>query len=544
MKNIISAFGAVSVFVVVSGSVAAERAEMETVLPPMVVAGLTEDQPWQYARSDDWELLTLCRETLTARFVAANTRSRLFVPEDFQSSGSRPLRFLIFDQPFANDAPPPSATKALSPEELGDGWHVVTNWVGEIDEIVAVNLFGVRELPELSMGFFRYYLNNVRPDTPGWFREGIMGRHGALAGLASYDKSWRMTRLRAFAWDDVEKVRMHLKTSTDGHGLFPLKLLFESPPPEDPDLRWRWRLQAALFCRWQIYSAEGQREGGHGFWNWARLARKGPVDEEMFKRCLGMSYAVAESRMLKYLDRFLGVSHDVPIRLYPLSEELELRPATDTEIARLLGAFQWQEAKRQREEGGEEQATRYEAAARATYARGIRRTGGDVALHGGLGLLEYESGDLAAARPHLERALAGKGAEVPALLALARLRLAEVRQSADGKGRLNADQIGFVLTPLFAARAMVPVEVEMYRLIGEVWALSAVAPEARHLNVLLEGVSNFPHDLDLAYQVAEVHARFGHREIARAVAQRAEKLSGRSPQRARFETLLAGLARP
>lgn len=427
---------------------------------------------------------------------------------------------------------------------FGEGWGFQANVLNNPAGITAVNMFGVSSWPELHAGFGVYYFDNCRPAAPAWLREGLLGEQGGLSSLAGYDKAMRMVRLGAFAWDQVAEVKAMLGENSGSHSLYPLVELFESPPPDDPRLRNRWELQAALFCRWQIYSPEGQRNGGNGFWQWARLARKGPVDEELFRACIGYDYAGAEARMRKYLERVIGNPEDVPIRLYPLADELKFRPATQTEIVRLLGAFQWQEAKRQREEGGEEQAARYEAAARATYARGIRRTGGDAALHGGLGLLEYESGDLAAARPHLERALAGKGAEVPALLALARLRLAEVRQSADGEGRLNADQIGFVLTPLFAARAMVPVEVEMYRLIGEVWALSSGVPEARHLNVLLEGVSNFPHDLDLAYQVAEVHARFGHREIARAVAQRAEKLSGRSPQRARFETLLAGLARP
>ena len=518
---------------------------MEVSLPAMTITGLSDDQPWRYVWVNGCEVLTLCDEHRTTRFVAAIDRSRLFVPEDFQTAGSRPLRCVVFDQFVGQIAPHPAGVRQLSHKEFGDGWYRMTNVVNEPSGIIAANLhgIGVEDWPELWMAGLEHYFDNVRPQSPRWVLEGLMGNHGALARLGGYEKSRRLTRLAAFGWDEVEKVQARLKASIDGHGLYPLKELFESPPPDDPQLRRWWELQAALFCRWQIYSLEGQRNGGNGFWNWARLGRKGPVDEEMFKHCLGMDYAAAESRMLRYLDRFLGVPHDVPIRLYPLADELKLRPAREAEIARLLGAFQWQEAKRLKDEN-KEQAAMYEAAARRTYERGIKRTGGNASLHAGLGLLEYESGHKAEARPHLEKAFVAEGADARALLALARLRFEEAQAAADSSSKLDTAQLSLVLAPLFAARQQPPVEIEVYRLIGEAWSRSAIKPEAKHLAVLLEGIGNYPHDLDLAAQVVEVQAMYGYYEIAQAVARRAAKLAGRSAHRARFETLLADLTVP
>lgn len=542
----ICVLGAVGSLSAMSPQRGGEAPAVAVSLPTMVVAALSDEQPWQYVHVDGCEVLTLCDAVRTSRFMAAIRRSTLFVPQDFQTHASRQIRCIIFDQFLGQVAPQPAGVRKLSQHEFGEGWHRLTNVVAENSGMIVANLHGMDAggWPELWISCLEPHFANMRPRPPDWLTEGLLGTHGALGSLGSYDKSRRLTRLAAFAWDQMEEVRAVVKHDADGHGLYPLVELFESPPPKGPELSRRWALQAALFCRWQIYSAEGQRNGGHGFWNWARLARKGPVDEEMFRHCMGLDYAAAETQMLRYLKRFLGVSHDMPIRLYPLTEKSELRPATALEIARMLGEYQWHEARRLREEGKWERASKYESAARQTYARGLSRTNGQAQLHAGLGLLEYEGGCADEARGHLEKAFAGKGAEGRALLALAQLRLTETRAAASSAGRLDAAQVGFVLDPLFAARAVVPVAVDVYRLIGGTWELSAVVPEARHLNILLEGVRDHPHDLELAAQVAGLHARFGHRDIARAVARRGARLAGRSSFKERFEEILVGLGPP
>lgn len=521
-----------------------ETGSPEIELSPVLVNAPVDDLPWRYAQDNRVEVLTLCAENITRAVSKAATRSRLYLPVDFQGAGTRPIQYILFDEAIALNSPNPTQRTPLANGRFGEGWILYTNALSRPSGISAANLFGVTDWPELNTRFATYYFDNSRPVGPEWLRAGLLGELGAIHGLASFDKLLRLAKLDAFAWNQIDKVKAMLTAEEEGFGIYPLLELFESPPPENSDLRQRWELQAALFCRWQIYSQEGQRNGGNGFWNWARMARKGPVDEAAFKRCIGMDYTTAEKRMLKYLDRVLGVPQDVPIRLYPLEDELKLRPATEQEIARLLGGFYWQEAKRLMNEGEWEQAVKYEAAARRTYTRGLKRTGGHAALHAGLGLMEHEAGCPDEARAHLEKAFAGKGADAKALLALSSLRLEEVKAASGSGGKLNAEQISFVLTPAFAARDETPVSVEIYRLIGEVWALSAFIPEAKYLNVLLEGVANYPHDLHLAHQVAELHARFGHHEIARAVAQRAARLAGRSKYRERFDALMAGVGQP
>lgn len=526
-------------FCLLVGSTAADVVE----LPPLFISGYGDQLPWEYARSEDAEVLTLCDRSITSDYIRAVNRGSLFVPEDFKDRGSRPLRFILFDLAPTTGTPPPSLTRPVS-KEFGYAWVRTTNVRGGPGEIEAANLFKVRDWPELDAHALGYYFGNVRPAGPTWLREGLLGSWGALSGLAGYSQEPRLARLSGFAWDQVDFVHAAIKADEGGHGLYPLAELFESPPPEDAELRRRWELQAALFCRWQIYSNEGQRKGGNAFWNWARLARKGEVDEAGFRRYFGVDYAAAEQRMLRYLKRVLDNPQDVPIKGFSRDKDLELRRATAEEIARLLGAFQWQEAKRLRAEGETEEARRYEVAARRTYVRGLQRTTGHAALHAGLGLLEHEAGCTNEARTHLEKAFADGGVDAMALLVLARLRFDQARAEAGLSGKLGAAQITFTLAPAFAARSETPVGDGVYRLIAEVWSQSAFTPEAKYLNVLLEGVGNYPHDLDLAYQVAAVHARYGYRDIAEAVARRAARLAGRSNQRIRFESLLAGIAQP
>jgi hypothetical protein len=111
------------------------------------------------------------------------------------------------------------------------------------------------------------------------------------------------------------------------------------------------------------------------------------------------------------------------------------------------------------------------------------------------GLLEFDIDHAKEVRPHLAAAFVAKVAGARALLALAKLRIEEMRVGLPPGGKLPAEAIDRVLTPLFAASEHKPAVAEVYKLIGKVWAQSSVMPSCGHLAVLLEGVRFFPQDV-------------------------------------------------
>lgn len=253
-----------------------------------------------------------------------------------------------------------------------------------------------------------------------------------------------------------------------------------------------------------------------------------PVNEAMFKQIFGMDYRQMEKTISQYVDR-LHYKHLVaPKKIeFPPVPAFELRPTTDAENGRIKGDVL-------------RLVKRYDDA-NAEIVSPIFRKHIDARLLASLGLLEYETGSLPAARQHLTDAVAAKVNDVAAYITLARLRLDQALSAAGPQGALNVAQLTAVLTPLFAARDLQLTHRELYLLIAEAWEHSRVPADAEHLAVIDEGVLQFPRNVELIYKDAALKARSKLYDDARLLCDLGLKHSRDESMKDSFQKLKSSL---
>lgn len=326
---------------------------------------------------------------------------------------------------------------------------------------------------------------------PWWIREGLAGDYGLLPGdlgiqgIGYRNRPTGSIRLPRLPWPDGAV-----------GDLIPLREFFHHFPDGTAGVSEMrlWHAQAGLLVRWALFGPELRAERTRALWALAEVARYRPITEEDFQTAFGLCFTEAEQELARFREtarwdapwiRVPGFERDLPE-----FGEFSLRRATEAEVARLRGNFERVEMGRWRATAPE-LAAKYEAAARRTLKRGLRFASDDARVHAVYGLLEYETGHPTEARPHLEYAFAHGAAGGRALLALARVRLADLSVGLAAGDRLPEEVPERVLTPLFAAKDLRPALAEVYHCIGEVWERSAVAPRRGHLAVLAEGVALF-----------------------------------------------------
>ncbi|MBI2518393.1 MAG: hypothetical protein HYV95_16045 [Opitutae bacterium] len=507
-------------FVNVTGAIAQESGQEIVKLPPLVVSELPEGLPWRFGRVAGVEVLSLANDYLTADFVAAHLRSRRFVPGALLAERTAPASFILFENKSA-------LVPAVRTHSSNARWREGTiMYPGQVVQsagdalYAAVNLWGTDRWPMADSAFLREVVVNA-PALPDWIRAGLFGSSGVFAELCVHHER-PVIDLPSFLWVSEEVSAELRQKRFRAPELLPMTKLFASPPDgqKEPEALKVWSSQVGLFARWQLFGNNGRPIDAEAFWGFALEACTRPVDETMFRHWLKLSYADAEKEMRGYLRVAIAAPEMIRIDEVnrPLAElsELHLRMATEEEVARLKGNFERMEARRLRCDFPE-LADKYAAAARRTFKRGLKANPASGVLRGLLGELEHDLGHADAARPLLEFAFAHDALSTRGLLDLARLRLADMRIGLPPDGKLPVEALDRVLTPLFAARARKPPVPEVYQMIADVWAQSAVAPTKRHLAVLLEGAQFFRDDTDYIVAVIELHRRHGYTAEADAL---------------------------
>jgi hypothetical protein len=389
---------------------------------------------------------------------------------------------------------------------------------------------------QLYREYIRFLLASVEPRGPAWFEEGVAQIFMAMdvtrteITVGKLEDPNTISVEAAFATEtgtttNAPAQDRDFNAALAHRGLLPmgdlLAVAHDSPEALNP-VGGTWAKQCYAFVHWALYGNNGSHQKGFITFL-ARLAKE-PLSEALFKDCFKKSYKDMGFDLRSYIEMtdhtIAGVRAGKGEKL-PDAPPVELREATEAEIGRITGDTL--------------RLTGHAAAARAAltapYIRGQR----DPALLAAIGLLERVDGDEARARKFLEAAVHEKVQRPRAYLELARMRFAE------GPDRFTPEQTIAVLTPLFSTRSQRPPLPEVYELIAETWARSAVTPGPDHLAVLDEGIRFFPKDHALVYATAVQKIRAGLLPDAKALISRGLRVAPDVAARTKFETLQASL---
>jgi hypothetical protein len=256
-------------------------------------------------------------------------------------------------------------------------------------------------------------------------------------------------------------------------------------------------------------------------------AAKEPVTEEMFRKAFKMSYSEMEAELLNYVEGgFYRHAVAPKTKQFPDAPKFPLRATTDAENGRIKGDTL-------------RLVKRYDDA-RIEYISPIMRKHADARLLGSIGMLDYQTKNLVAARKFLEEAVAAKTDDPATYFTLARMRYEEALSNIPD-GKLSPDQLASVLTPLFAALELKQPHIEIYTLIADAWLHSQSSPTLDNLVVLDQGVMAFPRNAELIYKNATLKARYGFIDDAHSLIELGLKVTRDDGMKTRFENLRTAL---
>jgi len=280
----------------------------------------------------------------------------------------------------------------------------------------------------------------------------------------------------------------------------------DSPEALNP-IAGRWAKQAQALLHLGLYG--NRRQYQKGFIALVRRLADEPMSEPLLRECVGLTYAKLSDVMNSYIQTTAHRYYTFKLveGTLPKVAAIPLRDATEAEAGRINGTAL--------SLAGNHTAAR--GVLRAAYVRGSR----EPALLGALGLAERAAGEDLRARNLLETAVAaGDIADPRVHLEIARLRFAAAAATVARDAPFAVEQVGGVLSPLFAARGRAPRLAEVYDLIADVWARSPVAPAKENLAVLAEGVEAFPGETALLLKAAMLYQINGFKEEAAELVRR------------------------
>jgi hypothetical protein len=297
-----------------------------------------------------------------------------------------------------------------------------------------------------------------------------------------------------------------------------------------------------LLVRWALDDDSRARAGA--LWRFAARASVETPTEDLFKECFGFGFKKADESLDQYVPVAIGKGFSIvadPPMEFPA---LELRPATEDEVSRLLGDWQRKEVELVRP-SYPEYAGAYAEQAGLTLRRAYDDGSREPSLVAALGLLACTQGDDGKARGYLEAAVGGRVVRPAAYVQLARIRLtAALAKPALGAGRLDREQVASVLGLIHAIQDQDPPQLTGYLLASEAMEHAAFAPSPADLQVLERGLGFFPSDPRLIVAAAQLEAHAGRTAAAVAILDRGLERVGNPRLRKLLLSLRAGCAGP
>ena len=400
--------------------------------------------------------------------------------------------------------------------------------------------------------YVHFLLDRIDPPPPPWLEAGLgqmllrMTYDGDMIGIPAIadtgDLAWR----RAFAAKAkaagaevppppaVLSGEKNFRTALAAGAIMPLDRMFRET--SDVSLTGvsdtAWGRQCYQFVHLCLFGQKMHLQ--KALLDFSIRASLQPPDENLFRRCFGMSYQEMLLTLWAYTDFYSGVAFSIHPRKEPKPAEpaaLVLRAASDSEVGRIKG-----DALRM--------AGRIEAA-HFTLIASYLRGGRDPQLLAALGLEEIAAGRRDRAEKFLQAAVAAHTRRARAYLELARLRYAAATAGPKTSSpKLGVEQLTAILAPLWQARSHPPPLPEIYLLFAKTWSHAAFRPARANLAVVDEGVTTFPFDADLLYEDARLRAQYAYYADAAALADLGLKFSRGDSDRARLEKLKASLPSP
>ena len=496
-------------------------------LPPM--------EAWKYAEIPGFEILSRISERETKRFMRdfllLQQAIEVIMPGLTHGHVAMPTALILCGRGKGFDEFLP---KDLSEERYGTNSLFFKNAERAaivIDFALAELRFNDNETEESDpyrafySEYFRFLIRRqLTQAPPPWFEEGLV---------------------QLFASIDFSRKSITFAQIGDGFGaeklgdfnhilarraIMPFGEMLDS---DGPKARTRyWKAQSYAFVHLCLYGANKKYQ--RPFLQFVTRLSTEPPSEKVFKECFNKSYKQMALELRGHIEftvynamRFEAKKGQAGLPEPPV---VVLREAADAEVGRIKG-----EVLRLGGHGDNASNTLI-----APYVRGER----DPRLLAALGLDELDAERKDRARKFLEAAVKARVVRARAHLELARLRLDEARAHPGApNGQLDAAQVGGVLTPLFTAMKQPPPLAEVYSLLADTWSLSAVAPEAEHFGVVIEGIKRFPRDMALLMQATLLAVKRNFPAEAKALAERGVKISRDNAEQERFRQLAATVAR-
>ena len=526
--------------------------------------------PWRYARAEGFEIISqVGDDSSQAVFEALWRGPRLTLPPRFQPRLSTPTAVVIFDQDPDRGSGPGSLGSVRLPTEQSAHWTNVIKRTQPDREVFCVNLRGRYFTRSSTFRFDLHTLLRLRtPAPPPWVHEALYGAYGIYReGIDYPERGTHASIVRALWCEERELMRAEQLAgpALDFFVTPPEKRkgTLAAPPPllaAIPELAglWdgglpgdtrapadnaRWAATCALLARWALHARDGLRRDG--FWRLVEASAARPVDEAVFRECLGLGFAEARAELAWFLP--LALTEVASRAVEPLRPpRLEFRPATPAEVARVRG--DWERGEAAILAGSHpELAARYAAQAGRTLRPAHASHPDDAELAGVLGLLEFEAGDHPRALELLTAATAGGQARPRAWFTLAHLRLLGAGPARGGPP-LTAAEAAPILGPLREAWRLEPALVGTYELLAELWRRCPELPAAETIERLREGQRRFPRDTRLVLAAFRACLERGARAEALAMLDEALPLVTEPALRDRLrrtrEALAAAVAKP
>ena len=573
MKSIKTAIGlALSLAALLPCAAFAGSGDIVTLETFMVAA--SQNDPWQYAATPGFEVLSRCPADFTESYVRALQRSAAakyaVLPEDFWARLATPMKIILYNkEPVSGNgstadidlvaAPMDnanwgsiSAVRSL-PIEAGDGdtymncgnyWSVISDPNAPVD-LNAKDKFSVDPDGRIRVA-------NHAPKFPAWFEVGLKGPYGVYRSSLAREK-WNgepVVILPTAVWvsrDQTAALKMeahHHHPSRAPEVIDSTRGALDSGVTADSEAAVRpadflslpdlfagrglkqheavWKSEAALFVRWGLFAEDPDgKEHRAAFIQFVRRATAEPFTEKLFRECFGVGTAEGERRLEDYLPKAIRSTVSVPV---PASDSgaVGIRIATKVEVARILGDWTRFEGYSLRMSQPALCAEYVDHAARLfeqSYDRGER----DPLFLAAMGLWALQRDD-ARAESLLAAATTAGVVRPRAYLALARLRYQDaLPYPAKGIGDLGAEDYASLLNLLATARAQMPALLEADQLTMEVLEHAPALPTRERLAVLPEILQAFPRDPNLVNAAAHLYQRSGF--AAEAAAIRAKGLA-------------------